>query len=963
MSKIVVLLFSFSLSFSFSQNEGNIWYFGTNAGLDFNGGTPVPLTNSAMSTVEGCSSISDNNGNILFYTDGTTVYNANHVAMPNGTALSGNSSSTQSAIIVQDPGNPVLYYVFTVSAFGTTGLNYSVVDMTLQAGLGDVTVLNSPIVSNTTEKVTAVKHANGVDFWIITLLSPGAPTSGFHSYQLSPAGVNLTPVVSNLGQPNNIGYLRSNLQGDRIAVANAYGGGDEVQLYDFDDNTGLLSNELSFSRTAAYGVEFSPNGNLLYVSCENSTNTLYQYNLQAGTGTITDIVNSEVNLSDLNSTSAGGALQLGPDLKIYHSRVTLSTLGVISDPDILGVGCNYNSTGQTLGTQTTLLGLPTFFNSIYNQSSTSNLNICAGDSVLLYNSGFQNHNWSLANTPTVIFSNDTAIHVSPNNNTNYLLVDGQDTAFFNVTVNPVPSVNLGPDVNFCNQTSVVLKDPALVGDPALTFSWQDGSTADTLIAFTTGQYFLTVSNGFCSNSDTIIVSNVTGVDINANNPNCFATPTGSIIANVNNNPNPVTFVISDVNGNIVNTPGTNAANNLLAGLYYVEYADGTGCVGVDSVVLVDPPLILPTITTVDPLCSGMATGSATVSNIINYQGSVDSIFYAWTPNPSGNNGLNVTSIGGLWAGTYSLEVIDNFGCVNDVIFNIVDPDPLVGEVTSNLPTYCRTAGFQSGNGLVAAQTVPDSSGTGSVNYQWLHLGTGQSAISSTFVVRAPGQVQLTITDANGCEYIEVVQVDSINPMADFVVDSPQFLNPDIYEGTEDVNVKITNLSTNFAQANNPNSDTIFLWNLYTNQLPTSNQNWFFSYDVDEKVDTTYGGEETYNICLIAKNFNDCQDTICKDVTVFSFPDLMTPNVFTPGSEPNNTFYFPAKGIGEFNCKVLNRYGVQVYEFTDIADQWDGNHYKSGNPCSDGVYFYVYDAESTNGTSFQGEGQVTLIRAK
>ncbi|MFK8046258.1 MAG: hypothetical protein AB8B72_12250, partial [Crocinitomicaceae bacterium] len=487
MNKLATLILCFLLNIAFTQNEGNIWYFGSNAGLDFNGGAPVALTNGAMSTVEGCSSISDNNGNILFYTDGTTVYNASHVPMPNGTALSGNSSSTQSAIIVQDPGNPDLYYVFTVSAFGNTGLNYSVVDMTLQAGLGDVTTLNSPIVSNTTEKVTAVKHANGVDFWIVTLLATTSPTSGFHSYLLTPTGLNLTPVVSNLGQPNNIGYLRSNLQGDRIAVANAYGGGDEVQLYDFDDNTGMLSNELSFSRTAAYGVEFSPNGNLLYVSCENTTNTLYQYNLQAGTGTITDIVNSEVNLSDLSSTSAGGALQLGPDFKIYHSRVSLNTLGVISDPDILGVGCNYNSTGQSLGTQSTLLGLPTFFNSIYNQSSTSNLNICDGDSVLLYNGSFQNYNWSLASTPAVTISNDSAITVSPNSNTSYLLVDGNDTAFFNVIVNPIPSVNLGPDINFCNQTSVVIKDPNLVGVDTLSFTWQDGTTADTLIAFTTGQ--------------------------------------------------------------------------------------------------------------------------------------------------------------------------------------------------------------------------------------------------------------------------------------------------------------------------------------------------------------------------------------------------------------------------------------------------------------------------------------------
>jgi len=352
-----------------------------------------------------------------------------------------------------------------------------------------------------------------------------------------------------------------------------------------------------------------------------------------------------------------------------------------------------------------------------------------------------------------------------------------------------------------------------------------------------------------------------------------------------------------------------------------------------------------------------------VTNIINFQGSIDSINYVWTPNTTGVNGLNQTSLTGLIAGTYTLEVIDQAGCVNDVVFSIVNPQPLKGQITTVLPTMCRTAGFQSGNGLVAAQTHPDSSGTGSTTYNWLHLGSGLSANTSTFVVRSPGQLQLTITDVNGCTYVDTVQVDSINPIADFEITSSQFYTPDIYEGTEEVKIKITNLSENFAQANNPNSDTIFQWNLYTNQQPTSEQNWFFTYDLDEKVDTAYTGEQVFEVCLIAKNFNDCKDTTCKDVIVHSVIDIELPNVFTPGSEPNNTFYFPASGIAEFNCTVFNRYGVRVYEFIDAADQWDGTHFKSGKPCADGVYFYTYKAKSTNGSDISGEGQVHLIRAK
>jgi hypothetical protein len=112
-----------------AQKEGNIWYFGQNAGLDFNSGSPVALTDGMLNSIEGCASICDANGDLLFYTDGMTVYNKNHGVMPNGTGLLGNSSSTQSAIIVKKPMSNNLYYIFTVDGISGNagGLNYSVV--------------------------------------------------------------------------------------------------------------------------------------------------------------------------------------------------------------------------------------------------------------------------------------------------------------------------------------------------------------------------------------------------------------------------------------------------------------------------------------------------------------------------------------------------------------------------------------------------------------------------------------------------------------------------------------------------------------------------------------------------------------------------------------------------------------------------------------------------------------------
>ena len=114
MNKLIFIFFFLSSTFLFAQGEANVWYFGENAGLDFNSGSPVSLNNGKLNTVEGCATISDNNGNLLFYTDGIIVYDRNHNIMQNGTGLHGDPSSTQSALIVPKPLDPNIYFVFTV---------------------------------------------------------------------------------------------------------------------------------------------------------------------------------------------------------------------------------------------------------------------------------------------------------------------------------------------------------------------------------------------------------------------------------------------------------------------------------------------------------------------------------------------------------------------------------------------------------------------------------------------------------------------------------------------------------------------------------------------------------------------------------------------------------------------------------------------------------------------------------
>src|SRR5258705_5909 len=129
------------ISFSSLAQQGNNWYFGWNAGLSFSTSPPTRLLNGALYTDYGNSSISDSTGQLLFYTDGKTVYNRLHQVMSNGTGLLGNIS----VVIVPMPGSKTVYYIFTAYITETgvnEGYRYSIVDMSLAGGLGAVTTKN-----------------------------------------------------------------------------------------------------------------------------------------------------------------------------------------------------------------------------------------------------------------------------------------------------------------------------------------------------------------------------------------------------------------------------------------------------------------------------------------------------------------------------------------------------------------------------------------------------------------------------------------------------------------------------------------------------------------------------------------------------------------------------------------------------------------------------------------------------
>ena len=332
---ILVLLLPV-LSFSQSK-QANQWVFGKKVGVDFNT-TPPDIFWSEILTQEGCASIAGTDGELKFYTDGVSVWNANHEYMEGGNnTLKGHFSSTQSGIIVPRPDTPDIYYIFTVPyQGGDDGLMYSTIDMSENGGLGKVIDRNVPLVTPVDEKVTAVTHYNGEDIWVIThewqtytvqgIDTIFYPSKKFHSFLVTADGVNEESVVSEVGiahggnELNTVGYMKGSPDGERLALALYH---DEIyQLFDFDSETGEVSYPITFPNyKRAYGIEFSPNSRILYMSKEDSLdpNVMHIYQVDLFAGSPEEIIASQNHIGEVTNNAAigRGAIQVGPDQKIY----------------------------------------------------------------------------------------------------------------------------------------------------------------------------------------------------------------------------------------------------------------------------------------------------------------------------------------------------------------------------------------------------------------------------------------------------------------------------------------------------------------------------------------------------------------------------------------------------------------------------------------------------------------------
>ncbi|AEH00086.1 T9SS type B sorting domain-containing protein [Lacinutrix sp. 5H-3-7-4] len=572
----------------YSQQEASNWYFGDNAGINFDlNGNVTTLDNGQLATEEGCTSISDNAGNLLFYTNGENVYDSSHNLMPNGFGLTGNQSSTQSAIIIPKPEDADIYYIITQDTEFQGGLDsgfrYSVVDITLNGGLGDVTLKNQFLLHKASEKLSAVlKDCQSQSIWVVTFADSDALTNSnavdnnnntFYAFEVNAVtGINTTPIVSSF--PFSIserrGYLKFSPDGTKLAAANITEG---LYLYDFDTATGIVSNptfiNINFISQAGaqnpYGIEFSPDNTKLYVSTFvnvapedfNNANAQYgallQYNLQA-----TDISASEV-LIDERQTYRGG-LQLGPNGKIYRAMSNTYDQGtpflsVINNPNALGLACNYQHNAVAL-TANSRQGLPPFISSFFTETidiikdgnSTTFLKLCDGDFYSLMGDDIPGATYTWTLDGNLLPETDFDLDITTSGFYEVLieLNDGNCGALkgeANVTYFSYPVANQPSNIRVCDNNN----DNKFLFD----LSQQTSDILDTQDPLTTDViYFESLSDAQAG------INSISGLYENTSNPQ-------TIYARVQPTGNANCFDITSFNIQVFNTPQINNTNDFI----------------------------------------------------------------------------------------------------------------------------------------------------------------------------------------------------------------------------------------------------------------------------------------------------------------------------------------------------------------------------------------------------------------
>lgn len=380
---LVSCLFTMQLS---AQKETNWWFFGVKAGLNFNllqnatatGGTVVPNMPKAVPghimTQEGCFTISDTNGNLMMSGDGSSIWNKNGTVMPGAINLGGGSSASQSGILVPVPGSTTRYYSLSVAQEqGASGIQYAIVDMTMNGNLGGIVSKNNQLLAGPTdENIAAVRKTNSQNWWLIHRRQNSNTGVTIRVWEVTSTGITLHHTQT-FNFPITLGnvflsVIKFSPDGTRF-VSPSYNGNSLI-FGEFNPATGIPSGIGSLNVGAeVYGAEFSPNGNYVYYGPAAGGYGRQIPWISIKAKTLTGVANLAYPVTNF---------QLSPDGRIYAIVFNTRHLYVILNPDAPASSLKMYQFPNYL-TANAQYGLPTFAASFFSGEAEEKAFICRGN--------------------------------------------------------------------------------------------------------------------------------------------------------------------------------------------------------------------------------------------------------------------------------------------------------------------------------------------------------------------------------------------------------------------------------------------------------------------------------------------------------------------------------------------------------------------------------------------------------
>ncbi len=404
MQKIIItIIFSTCLFVADAQKEDYTWVLGYDK--DFFEPSPtilglmeISFDNNTIEITENevglmmdltVANICDKNGEMLFYTNGMEIAGSDHEIIENGTGINSGRASDdwtllgkpmgyriqQSAIILPDPGKQDEYYTFHLWTKGITNFTLlGTVEKLLYTKVKVDSLMNKTVVTEKNVEIheeqsffyghlTAVRHGNGRDWWLIT---KGHENNKYISFLISPEGIS-EPFIQNIG----IASKEDAFEGQAVfsPIGDKYfhfSGADGVFVMDYDRCSGVFSNFQQISSPKpddvnGRGMAISPNGRFIYLSFAGE---IYQLDLDASDISASSILIDTWDTIDppIGFWATFNQMQLAPNGEIFMSATnTTGYLHVIKHPNKKGLDCNFRQRGLELPSCNNF-GLPNFPN-------------------------------------------------------------------------------------------------------------------------------------------------------------------------------------------------------------------------------------------------------------------------------------------------------------------------------------------------------------------------------------------------------------------------------------------------------------------------------------------------------------------------------------------------------------------------------------------------------------------------